>query len=229
MSKIKIIAEIGINHDGSLDKAAALVIAASAAGVHAVKFQYRNLDNAYSSGSSREIGDEILLREIRKAFLPPEQLLALARLSREHGLEVGISFFDVQDIQDFGASVAEFDFFKMPSAELTNAPLIDALMALDRHLYISTGCHTETEIEAAFTRLPKAGWSPMHCISNYPLSLQNARLGYIKYLGRRWNCDVGYSSHDDHWEACLLAMQLGADVIERHITLDRLSEGLDHS
>ena len=229
MSRIKIIAEIGINHDGLYDKAAALVFAAAGAGAHAVKFQYRNLDNAYSSGSSREIGDEILLREIRKAFLPPEQLLALARLSREHGLEVGISFFDVQDIQDFGASVAEFDFFKMPSAELTNAPLIDALMALDRHLYISTGCHTEAEIEAAFNRLPKAGWSPMHCISNYPLSLQNARLGYIRYLRRRWNCDVGYSSHDDHWEACLLAMQLGADVIERHITLDRSSEGLDHS
>lgn len=229
MFGIKIIAEIGINHDGLYDNAAALVLAAVGAGAHAVKFQYRNLDNAYSLGSSREIGDEILLREIRKAFLPPEQLLALARLSREHGLEAGISFFDVQDIQDFGTSVAEFDFFKIPSAELTNAPLIDALMAQERHLYISTGCHTEAEIEAAFNRLPKAGWSPMHCISNYPLSLQNARLGYLSHLRRRWNCDVGYSSHDDHWEVCLLAMQLGADVIERHITLDRKAEGLDHS
>ena len=111
MSRIKIIAEIGINHDGLYDKAAALVSAAAGAGVHAVKFQYRNLDNAYSSGSSREIGDEILLREIRKAYLPPEQLLALVRLSREKGMEVGISFFDVQDIQDFGVSVDEFDFF----------------------------------------------------------------------------------------------------------------------
>lgn len=229
MSRIKIIAEIGINHDGLYDKAAALVFAAAGTGAHAVKFQYRNLDNAYSSGSSREIGDESLLREIHKAFLPPEQLLALARLSREQGLEVGISFFDVQDIQDFGSSVAEFDFFKLPSAELTNVPLIDALMALGRHLYISTGCHTEAEIEVAFSRLPPGGWSPMHCISNYPLSLQNARLGYISHLRRRWHCDVGYSSHDDNWEACLLAMQLGANTIERHITLDREAAGLDHS
>jgi sialic acid synthase SpsE/sugar phosphate isomerase/epimerase len=229
MSKIKIIAEIGINHDGLFDKAADLVIAAASAGAHAVKFQYRNLDNAYSSGSSREIGDEILLREIRKAYLPPEQLLALACMSRERGLEAGVSFFDVQDMEDFGAAIAEFDFFKIPSAELTNTPLIDALMAMDRHLYISTGCHTEAEIEAALSRLPKTGWSPLHCISNYPLSLQNAKLGYISHLRRRWHCDVGYSSHDEHWEACLLAMQLEATVIERHITLDRHGEGLDHS
>ena len=229
MSKIQIIAEIGINHDGLYDTAAALVSAAAAAGAHAVKFQYRNLDHAYSPSSSREIGDEILLREIRKAFLPPKQILELVTLAQGLGLKTGISFFDVQDIQDFGELVSEFDFFKLPSAELTNAPLIDSLMALGRHLYISTGCHNEAEIEAALSRLPGAGWSPMHCISNYPLSLQNAKLGYISHLRRRWLCDVGYSSHDDHWEACLLAMQLGATVIERHITLDRKAIGLDHS
>jgi len=229
MSEIKIIAEIGINHDGLYEKAADLVSAAAGAGAHAVKFQYRNLDNAYSSASSREIGDEILLREIRKTFLLPEKILGLSRLARELSLETGISFFDKQDLQDFGTSISEFDFFKLPSAELTNKPLIDSLLTKGRHLYISTGGHTEAEIEAAFGRLPRTGWSPMHCISNYPLSLQNAKLGYISHLRSRWHCDVGYSSHDDHWEACLLAMQLGATVIERHITLDRDAEGLDHS
>ena len=69
----------------------------------------------------------------------------------------------------------------------------------------------------------------MHCISNYPLSIQNTNLGYITYLSNRWTCEVGYSSHDDYWESCLLAMQLGATTIERHITLDRNAEGLDHS
>ena len=226
---LKIIAEIGINHDGSYDKAAALVSAAAASGANAIKFQYRNLDNAYSSDTSREIGDEILLREIHKSFLPSEHLLTLTHLAHELGIESGISFFDVQDIQDFGESISYFDFFKIPSAELTNAPLIDALMKLSRHLYISTGCHNEAEIESAFKRLPTSGWSPMHCISNYPLSLQNAKLGYISHLRRRWDREVGYSSHDDHWETCLLAIQLGANVIERHITLDRRAEGLDHS
>ena len=150
MSRIKIISEIGINHD-------CLYTMAAVACAQAVKFQYRNLDKAYSFGNVREIGYEIISPEIRKAFLTPEQLPELACLSRERGLEMGISFFDVQDIQDFGMSVAEFDFFQSPSAELINA-----LMALDHHLYISPGLHTEAEIEVAFSRLPPAGWSLMH-------------------------------------------------------------------
>lgn len=69
----------------------------------------------------------------------------------------------------------------------------------------------------------------MHCVSNYPVNLTNPRLGYISYLKKKWNRDIGYSSHDDDWEVCLLAMQMGATVIERHITLDRNANGLDHS
>ncbi|HHB91800.1 MAG TPA: hypothetical protein ENK59_01130, partial [Thioploca sp.] len=76
---------------------------------------------------------------------------------------------------------------------------------------------------------PNTGWTPMHCVSNYPVNLQNSRLGYITYLQKKWQREIGYSSHDDDWEVCLLAMQLGASVIERHITLDRGASGLDHS
>ncbi|MEJ2653030.1 MAG: N-acetylneuraminate synthase family protein [Gammaproteobacteria bacterium] len=229
MSSIKIIAEIGINHDGLYERAAELIEAAAEAGVQAVKFQYRNLDNAYSSTSSREIGDEILLNEIHRNYLPPEDLLRLGSMARDLGLEAGISFFDVKDIDDFGEQIDAFNFFKLPSAELTNTALIDAQMALGKHLYISTGCHSEAEIEQAFSRLAESGWTPLHCISNYPVSLQNARLGYINYLRERWNRPVGYSSHDEYWETCLLALQYGVRVIERHITLDKSSEGLDHS
>ena len=125
--------------------------------------------------------------------------------------------------------ISAFDFFKIPSAELTNYQLIDELMALRKHLYISTGCHSESEIDDALGRLPETGWSPMHCISNYPLSMRNAKLGYISHLSKRWSRSIGYSSHDDYWESCLLAMQLGARTIERHITLDRSADGLDHS
>ena len=229
MSSIKIIAEIGINHDGVFEKASALIKAAARSCCHAVKFQYRNLDNAYSVDGSREIGDEILLAEIKRAYLSPRDLIELAKMAHGLGLEVGISFFDLNDVKDFGSSINLFDFFKLPSAELANAQLVDHLMGLDRHLYISTGCHSETEIELALGRLPEEGWSPMHCISNYPLSIQNANLGYIAFLNKRWGREVGYSSHDDYWESCLLAMHLGAKTIERHITLDRNAEGLDHS
>ena len=229
MSGIKIIAEIGINHDGSYEKAVELIEASVKSGVNAIKFQYRNLDNAYSSTDSREIGDEILLAEINKNYIPPHDLLNLTEMAHDLGLEVGISFFDVKDLNDFGDNIDAFDFFKLPSAELTNTALIDAQLALNKHLYISTGCHSEAEIEQAFSRLPKSGWTPMHCISNYPVSLQNPRLGYIKHMAERWDRPIGYSSHDEFWEVCLLALQQGATVIERHITLDKLSKGLDHT
>lgn len=228
MPNIEIIAEIGINHNGSYETARELVAASAAAGVHAVKFQYRNLDNAYSV-AAREIGDEILQYEIRKNYLEPMRLLNLARYAQELGMQAGISFFDVIDMKDFGAQIEIFDFFKLPSAELTNAMLIDAMLKVGRHVYLSTGCHNERDVEEALGRLPAEGWTPMHCISNYPVSLQNARLGYLKHLRARWHRNVGYSSHDDNWEVCLLAMQLGAVAVERHITLDRRAEGLDHS
>ena len=225
---MKIIAEIGINHDGNVNQAKRLIKASYESGVHAIKFQYRNLDNVYS-GNAKEIGDEMLSKEIKRNYLPPNQLINLSKYALELGLEVGISFFDKQDIKDFSSQIRIFDFFKIPSVELTNNDLIDALLELKKHLYISLGTHNETEVISALERLPKAGWTPMHCISNYPVTLENARLGYITYLQDKWGVDIGYSSHDDDFEVCLLAMQMGVTVVERHITLDCGADGLDHS
>jgi len=227
-NNVKIIAEIGINHDGYEDKAKELIYQAFKSGAQAVKFQYRNLKNAYSE-NAKEIGDEILSKEINRNYLSPDKLIRLSEYSKTLGLEVGISFFNQEDIQDFGAQTNIFDFYKIPSVELTNTDLIDKLISLNKHLYISLGAHDELEIVKALKRLPSNGWTPMHCISNYPVVLDNSRLGYITYLQNQWGVDVGYSSHDDDWEVCLLAMQLGVSVVERHITLDCENEGLDHS
>ncbi|WP_305984995.1 N-acetylneuraminate synthase family protein [Roseibium sp. MMSF_3544] len=223
-----LIAEIGINHDGDLTKAREMISAAARSGASAVKFQYRNLERAYF-GEPTEIGDEILIDEIRKTFLPPEELLTLSSQAQELGLDAGISFFDHADADDFGDSIDLFDFFKVPSAELTNAALVAFLGDLGKPLFLSTGAHAEPDIEGAFSRLSGFDWTPLHCVSNYPASLENARLGQIAHLRDRWGRPVGYSSHDDHWEICLLALQLGATTIERHLTFDRNGPGLDHS
>jgi len=225
---LKIIAEIGINHDGDVEKARKLIKSSFRSGAHAIKFQYRNLNNAYSD-NAKEIGDEMLSKEINRNYLSPDQLIDLSVYATGLGLEVGISFFDKKDIEDFDNQIDIFDFFKIPSVELTNSDLIDALLGLNKHLYVSLGTHNEVEVINALERLPKTGWTPMHCISNYPVTLENARLGYITYLQDQWGVGVGYSSHDDDWEVCLLAMQMGVTVVERHITLDRGADGLDHS
>jgi sialic acid synthase SpsE/sugar phosphate isomerase/epimerase len=226
--KCFIIAEIGINHNGEKSKAIKLIESAKESGADAIKFQYRNLENAYSN-LAKEIGDEILSREINKCFLAPKVLIELTQLAKKLNLKVGISFFDEKDILDFGKEIELFDFFKLPSVELTNLSLIDTLIKLDKHLYISLGAHNEEEIDGVLGILPESGWTPMHCVSNYPVHSQNAQLGYIKYLMEKWNCNVGYSSHDEDWEICLLAINMGISVIERHITLDQTGDGLDHS
>jgi N-acetylneuraminate synthase len=223
-----IIAEIGINHDGDIKKAKNLIDASYKSNANAIKFQYRNLNNSYSEGA-KEIGDEMLSKEINRNFLSPNNIVKLSKYGASLGLKVGISFFDKKDILDFGGEIKIFDFFKTPSVELNNSELIVALLELNKHLYISLGAHDETEVVRALQNLPKGGWTPMHCISNYPVTLDNAQLGYIKYLQKKWGVNVGYSSHDDDWEVCLLAMHMGVTVIERHITLDRGANGLDHS
>ena len=223
-----LIAEIGINHNGNFGTAEDLIFAAKNSGCDAIKFQYRNLSRAYS-GVRLEIGDEILSKEIEKNFISVREINKLAEYAKSYKLDVGISFFDSLDISDFEENLHNFDFFKVPSVELTNLSLIHELLALRKFVYISTGASTELEIEGVFGSLPKSGWMPLHCVSNYPTQILNAKIGYIEHLRDRWNHPVGYSSHDEFWEVCLLAISKGATVIERHITLDKSQLGLDHS
>ena len=227
-NNVKIIAEIGINHNGSLSDAKELIKLAANERLFAIKFQYRNLDNVYF-GLSKEIGDEILSNEINKNYLSPVEIYDLATFARKLGLKVGISFFDEKDIGDFNDYISIFDFFKVPSVEFTNLPLINSLLKLGKYLYLSLGAQNQDEIERIFDILPDDGWMPLHCVSNYPVSIQNPKLGYIPFLEKLIGRSVGYSSHDSNWEVTLLALQQGATVIERHITLDKESKGLDHS
>ena len=223
----RVIAEIGINHDGSYDKALMLIDGASESGCFGIKFQYRNLQNSYSR-SNREIGDEILLSEITRSYLSPEAISSLADYARAKGLRVGISFFTTEDLKDFNLQI--FDFFKIPSVELTNLPLIFELLKLGKEVLISLGMHSEEEIEEVLEEIKAFdNWILLHCVSNYPVANHNVQLGYIKHLSQKWNQRVGYSSHDENWENIAIALTLGATVIERHITLSRESEGLDHS
>ena len=225
---IKIIAEIGINHDGDADKAMALIKAASNSGVWGVKFQYRNLENAYAD-DAKQIGDEMLLTEIRRNYLSPETILSLTGQAKQLGLAVGISFFDTQDMLDFADELASFDFFKVPSVELSNIELVNSMLRLDKPVYLSLGCHNEAEIDEAISQFKGDNWLALHCVSNYPVSLTNARLGYLKHMANKWQRPFGYSSHDNDWEVTLIAMSMGARVIERHITFDKLANGLDHT
>lgn len=224
-----VIAEIGINHDGDFSKAQLLIQQAAASGCQGIKFQYRNIKNAYAKASN-EIGDEIIHTQITKTYLDPTQIRTLSEYARNLGLESGISFFTIEDTNDFPNYKEDFDFYKIPSAELMNLELIKILLDTGKKTYISTGMHSEEEIESIFSEIKSSpNWIPLHCVSNYPVSMHNATLGYIPFLRNKWKREIGYSSHDENWETVLIAMGIGATVIERHITLDRNGQGLDHS
>lgn len=226
---IKLIAEIGINHDGKIKKAQELIKAAAECGANGIKFQYRNLKNSYASNKGEEIGDEILKSEIIRNYLSPSNIGSLIKDAKKLGLSVGISFFSVRDIEDF-PSIDIFDFFKIPSVEFQNEDLRNTLLNTGKDVLLSTGCQNENEIKKVINNLlSKENWTLLHCISNYPLAIRNSKLGYIEHLSKICGRKVGYSSHDEYWENCLIAATLGACVIERHITLSKDSKGLDHS
>jgi len=226
-SRVLVIAEIGINHDGSVDIARKLISAASAAGVHAIKFQYRNIENAYIS--TNEIGDEIISAEIVRNHLTPVEILELRDFASGLGLLVGISFFEINDTLDFKSNIEIFDFFKIPSVEHDNLELISYLLSLKKYLLIATGTASEESLVKTFSNIKSENWSPLHCVSNYPVAPYNAKLGYLKFLGRKWNRPIGYSSHDANWSVVIASIIMGARIIERHITLNKKSVGLDHS
>ena len=222
------IAEIGINHNGDFKVAKELIDNGIYAQVQAIKFQYRNLARAYSE-NPMEIGDQILKKEIERNFLSVDKLLELTNYAKLKGLKVGISFFDKEDIKDFGTSIKLFDFFKIPSVKMSEVNFINSFSKFRKPVLISTGAHDEFEINKSFKSLKFNNWYPLHCVSNYPTIIENARLGYIKTLKNNWKRAVGFSSHDEYVELLIPAYIFGARIFERHITLNKDEKGLDHS
>lgn len=224
---VKIIAELGINHLGDDSLAMEMIRRASDARVWGIKFQYRNLGRAYSAGSS-EIGDEILKEQISRGNLSIGAINKLAEYANGLGLRVGISFFNDDDFGDFLSS--DFDFYKVPSVEMNNFRLVEKLLESDKDVLVSTGMHSESEINRLAGRFNRAmNMVLLHCVSNYPVRPENSNLGYLKWLSEKYSFRVGYSSHDSDWEACLVALAHEIEYLERHVTLDKSMPGTDQS
>lgn len=224
---IYVIAEIGINHDGNNAIAKELIVGAAKAGANAVKFQYRNLKRAYESNTN-EVGDAMLKSEIEKNFLSVSSITKLSKFAKQLNLDVGISFFTVLDFHDF-EDHNFFDFYKIPSVEFSNKQLLKILLNTNKLIYASTGCQDESAISSFMEEFGRfENINLLHCVSNYPLAPHNCNFGYIRYFKEKYGRDIGYSSHDQDWKFILFAVALGANIIERHITLGN-REGLDET
>ncbi len=228
---IYIIAEIGINHNGSLEQATRLIDAAKAAGADAVKFQKRTIEAVYTPDELAKPRDSVFGStngDLKRALeFSREQYDLLDQYCRKTALDWSASCWDVASVD----GIARFGppWLKIPSALITNGPLLDAYRATGMPLLMSTGMSTEAEVDAAVQVLHDCKLVLLHCCASYPAPIDEVNLSALLTMQQRYGLPVGYSSHTvSPWPAVMAAV-LGAPVIEAHLTLDRTLWGTDQS
>lgn len=232
---VYIIAEAGVNHNGSFDIACRLVDAAKKAGVDCVKFQTFKSENLVSHNASKAdyqkatTGDSSQQDMLKQLELSYDEFIKL----KEYCDKVGISFlstpFDFESI-DF-LNTIDMPFWKIPSGEVTNLPYLMALAKTGKPIVMSTGMCEMDEIEAAIKVLKENGASEiklLHCNTEYPTPFEDVNLKAMDAMHERFGVEVGYSDHTKGIEVPIAAVALGATIIEKHFTLDRNMEGPDH-
>jgi N,N'-diacetyllegionaminate synthase len=234
-----VIAEAGVNHNGDPEMARALVDAAAAAGADAVKFQTFDPEALAAADAPRAAyqkaasgtGDAGQLEMLRALVLPHD----LHRELQQRAARLGILFlsspFDERSA-DFLASIG-VPALKVPSGELTNAPFLAHLAAKRVPLLMSTGMATLDEVRAAVEGVRAAATPPpavalFHCVSSYPARAQDANLRAMSTLREAFGVPVGWSDHTPGIDITVAAVALGAELIEKHLTLDPRLPGPDH-
>lgn len=227
-----VIAEIGINHNGSVEEAAKLIDAAADCGADAVKFQSFRVDrllicsrDRYAQQSGEETAYD-LLRRCELSFDGQEKLKA-------HADKRGIMFLSTP----FDYESADFldrlgvPAFKIASGDITYIPFLDHIAAKRKPVFLSTGMSYIDEVTEAVRRLREGGSPgiiPMHCTSSYPASSHDMNLRALETLQSYFGLPTGLSDHSSGILFSIAAAAMGAAAIERHFTLDRAAEGPDH-
>ena len=227
-----IVAEIGINHNGDPDIARRLIDAAAHAGVDAVKFQKRTPELSVPV-NQRDLRREtpwgyVSYMEYRERMeFGPEEFKAIDLHCREREVDWFASVWDEPSV-DFLEAFSPVAY-KIPSASLTDANLLRHVRSMDRPVILSTGMSTMEQIERAVGLLGQENLLLMHATSTYPCEPEELNLRMIGTLRQRFPCPVGYSGHEVGLIPTVVAVALGACLVERHITLDRAMWGSDQA
>jgi sialic acid synthase SpsE/sugar phosphate isomerase/epimerase len=226
-----LIAEIGINHNGSVTMAKELVDLAQTSGADCVKFQLRDMAALYRSGSGSEgedLGPQYTLDLLSRFNLSTEQLFDVFDHCRDIDIDIMCTPWDAPSVDalvEYGVPA-----LKIASADLTNHNLLTHAAASGTPLVISTGMSTEAEIRESVAVLKRSGtaYALLHCQSTYPAPFKDVNLSYLTRLAELGDCPVGYSGHERGIHVPVAAVALGATIIEKHFTVDRGMEGNDH-
>ena len=236
MSRVKIIAEAGVNHNGNIIIAKKMIDFAKEAGVDYIKFQTfipENLVSKYAKIAEYQkiatVSDESQLQMLRKLMLSKNEFIELSDYCKATSIGFISTPFDLESV-DFLNSF-NMDFWKVPSGEITNLPYLVEIAKTGKPIILSTGMSDLDEIDAALNVLHSNGAGKitlLHCNTQYPTPIEDVNLNAMLTLKDRYKCDVGYSDHTLGIEVPIAAVGLGATVIEKHFTLSSDMEGPDH-
>lgn len=240
MSNVLIIAEAGVNHNGIIENAFKLVDAAVEAGVDFVKFQTFKAENLVSKSAKKasyqientKNEDESQFEMLKKLELSHEQHELLIDYCNKKKIKFFSTAFDLESLQylkDLG-----LEFVKIPSGEITNLPYLRKAAKLFKHVIISTGMATLSEIKEAVEvfekeEISKKNITILHCNTEYPTPFEDVNLLAMLHIQREFSTEIGYSDHTLGIEVPVAAVALGAKIIEKHFTLDKNLEGPDHA
>lgn len=236
MNSTLIIAEAGVNHNGNFNLACKLVDEAKKAGADIVKFQTAIPEKVISKFAEKADyqkkttgSGESQLEMVRKITLPYNDFVKLKKYCEYKEIAFLSTPFDLSSIEfleELGCSL-----WKIPSGEITNLPYLTKIAKTHKEIILSTGMSTIGEVEEAIKVLNDNGAgkiSLLHCTTEYPASIEEVNLNAMKTMQQKFGLDVGYSDHTKGIEISIAAVALGAKIIEKHFTLDRMMNGPDH-
>ncbi|NBI07140.1 N-acetylneuraminate synthase [Senegalia massiliensis] len=234
--KVFIIAEAGVNHNGDINIAKRLVDVAKDAGVDAIKFQTFISEKVVSINAPKAeyqnkntSSKETQLDMVKKLELSFDEFIELNEYCKQKNIEFLSTAFDFDSI-DF-LSGLNMKRWKVPSGDITNLPYLIKIAKLEKPIILSTGMSTMEDIESAILILKENGSQEitiLHCTTEYPTPFSDVNLKAMNTIKNEFELPVGYSDHTKGIEVPIAAVSLGATVIEKHFTLDRMMEGPDH-
>jgi N,N'-diacetyllegionaminate synthase len=236
MKKVLVIAEAGVNHNGSIDLAKKLVDEAINAKVDIIKFQAFIAENLASKQAEKAEYQKKLTNNqenqfnmLKKLELSFDEVIELSKYCQKKNIEFLCTAFDLETIQFL--KTLDMKRWKIPSGEITNLPYLIEMAKIDSPIILSTGMSTMNEVTNALNVLNENGKKDitvLHCTTEYPTPYIDVNLMAMKSIGVELEVPIGYSDHTNGIEIPIAAVAIGATVIEKHFTLDRNMEGPDH-
>lgn len=234
--KVYVIAEIGPNHNGSIETAIQIINKLASSGADAIKFQLGDPDAVYSADAFkadyqiRNDGTGSVIEMSRRLQLSHDQHLQLQKLCVAIGVTYLCTAFDINSLK-FLDKIMNVPRFKIGSGELLTLDMLEYMAICKKPVIMSTGMATFNEIADALTVLRSDGLRDitlLHCVSNYPAPHADMNLLVMNELSKKFGCKVGFSDHSLGPASCFAAVALGACVIEKHVTIDKSMPGPDH-